>query len=182
MEELIRNLRPNRNEKYYELLITFINIINHDIDAKMRLSVEDILGFVKISRPTFYSYYKNAEDFYVDLVVILGILWPDYMTKKNEEMEESDYMKMAFSLKMGVLMSNFKKISAKYPKIMEPWNRFFDHTVINLSQWYVGRFNMDKTKAVQTARFVINELCLHDDIYYRDIEAYKNLLFQQKTA
>jgi len=173
MEELIKNLRPNRNNKYYELLITFINIVNHDTDARMRLTVGEIIHLVDISRPTFYSFYKNAEEFYVDLMEILSILWPDYMTKRSQEMEETDFIEMAFSLKFGVLMSNMKKISSRYPKIMKPWNDMYDHSVINVSKWYAWRQTIDKENAVRNARFVLNELILHDDIYYSDFEAYK---------
>ena len=180
MEELIKNLRPNRNDKYYELLITFINILNHDTDARMRLTVEEIIDLVDISRPTFYSFYQNAEEFYVDLMVILSVIWPDYMTKRSQEMEETEFIELAFSLKFGVLMSNMKKISAKYPNIMVPWNMLFGQSIKGVSQWYMRRQNMDEKTAMEVARFLLNELVLHDDIY--ELDAYKGLFFQQETA
>jgi hypothetical protein len=181
MEDLIKELRPNRNEKYYELLITFIIIVNRDTDSKMRLTVGEIIELVNISRPTFYSFYENAEEFYVDLMELLAAIWPDYMTKKSQEMQEKDFFEMAFEAKFGVLMSNMKKISAKYPAIMKPWNNLYDHSILNVSQWYMFRFKMDKESAVQTSRLVLNELVLHDDLYYVDFEAYKALFFEQKT-
>ena len=85
-------------------------------------------------------------------------------------------------MKFGVLMSNIKKLSSKYPKIIKPWNDFFNHSAENISQWYMDRFNMNKESARQTARFILNELILHDDIYYNDFEAYKELFFNQKTS
>jgi len=112
---------------------------------------------------------------------ILSILWPDYMTKRSQEMEETDFIEMAFSLKFGVLMSNMKKISSRYPKIMKPWNDMYDHSVINVSKWYAWRQTIDKENAVRNARFVLNELILHDDIYYNDLESYKALFFKQET-
>ena len=62
MEELIKNLRPNRNNKYYELLITFINIVNHDTDARMRLTVGEIIHLVDISRPPFIPFIKMQRN------------------------------------------------------------------------------------------------------------------------
>ena len=180
MEELIKELRPNRNNKYYELLLTFIDIVNHDHDAKMRLTVREIIDLADISRPTFYTFYENGEEFYVDLMEILAAIWPDYMTKKSLEMEESDFIEMAFSLKFGVLMSNMKKISAKYPNIMVPWNMLFGQSIKGVSQWYMRRQNMDEKTAMEVARFLLNELVLHDDIY--ELDAYKGLFFQQETA
>ena len=182
MEELIRKLRPNRNDKYYELLITFISIVNHDTDARMRLTVKEIIDLVDISRPTFYSFYHNAEEFYVDLMEILSVLWPDYMTKRSQEMEETEFIEMAFSLKFGVLMSNMKKISSKYPKVMESWNNMYDHSIINVSKWYMWMQSIDEESAVKNARFVLNELILHDDIYYNDLASYKALFFKRETA
>ena len=181
MEELIRAVRPNRNDKYYELLSTFITIINGDIDSKMRLTVGEIIDLVNISRPTFYAFYENAEEFYVDLMEILFTIWPDYMAKKSEEMKENDFLQMAFELKFGVLMSNMKKISSKYPAIMEPWNKLFTHSIEKVGQWYMYRGDMDKKTAFQTSRFLFNELVLHDDIYYEDFDAYKALFINQLT-
>ena len=181
MEELIKRIRPNRKAKYYELHITFISIINEDVDAKTRLTVGEIIELVDISRPTFYAFYKNAEEFYVDLMEILSDVWPGYMTKKSQEMQEKDFFKMAFELKFGVLMSNMKKVSSKYPAIMKPWNKLFSQSVEKIAQWYVYRFKMDEKNALQTSRFVFNELVLHDDVYYQELEAYKALFMDQVT-
>ena len=181
MEELIRTLRPNRNQKYYELLVTFIFTINTDVNSKMRLTVGEIIELVNISRPTFYTFYKNAEEFYVDLMEILSIIWPDYMTKKSQEMQEKDFFKMAFDLKFGVLMSNMKKRSSKYPAIMESWNKLFMYSVEKVSQWYMYRLKMDEKNALLTSRLILNELVLHSDIYYEDLEVYKALFYHQQT-
>ena len=181
MEELIKTIRPNRNGKYYELVITFINTINSDIDSKVRLTVGEIIELVNISRPTFYTFYDNAEDFYVDLMEILSTIWPDYMSKKSQEMQEINFLKMAFELKFGVLLSNMKKISSKYPAIMPSWNKLFMYSVEKVSHWYMYRSKMDKKNALMTSRFLLNELILHSDIYYGDFEAYKALFIDQKT-
>ena len=181
MEELIKRIRPNRNDKYYELHNTFISIINEDVDSKMRLTVGEIIELVDISRPTFYTFYENAEEFYVDLMEILLAVWPGYMSTKSEEMQENDFLNMAFELKFGVLMSNMKKISSKYPAIMEPWNKLFNYSVEKVAQWYMYRANMDEKDALMTSRFVLNELVLHDDAYYKDLVVYKALFIDQLT-
>jgi len=181
MEELIKTLRPNRNQKYYELLTTFIYTVNTDVNSKIRLTVGEIIELVNISRPTFYTFYENAEEFYVDLMEILSTIWPGYMTKKSQKMQEKDFFKMAFELKFGVLMSNMKKRSSKYPAIMKPWNKLFMHSVEQVSQWYMYRSKMDEKTALLTSRFVLNELVLHNDIYYEDLEAYIALFNHQQT-
>jgi hypothetical protein len=43
MAELIRELLPNRNEKYYLLLVSYITILNRDHNPKVRLTVGEII-------------------------------------------------------------------------------------------------------------------------------------------
>ena len=43
------------------------------------------------------------------------------------------------------------------------------------------RFKMDEKNVLQTSRVVFNELVLHNDVYYQDLEAYKALFIDQVT-
>ena len=181
MQELIKEIRKNRNAKYYELLAAFFTIVSRDVSAPIRLTVEEIIEEVDISRPTFYTYYENVEEFYVDLMEIISTLWPQYMKQKSEEMQQTDFLRMAYELKMGVTLSNMKKIAGKFPGVMIPWNAFFENAVENMGSWYSSSKNMSAEDGRKTARFVLNELVLHDDKYYSDFEVYRALMLSQET-
>ena len=182
LREFIEPLRKNRNSKYYELLVSYFDIINDDHDHHVKLSVDEIIRGVNISRPTFYTYYSGAEDFYIDLMEIIHNVWPQYMRKRSMHLKDQDLLKLAFSLKLGVMLSNLKKVGGKFPRVLEPWNQIFDIAVKEMGGWYASRLQVSADEGQKISRGVLNELILHDDIYYQDFEKYKALMLKQITA
>ena len=180
MQELIQEIRKNRNTKYYKLLVSYFSIINQDPNHKVRFSVDDIIKDVNISRPTFYTYYNDVEEFYLDLMDIISKIWPLYMTKLFNEIEESDFHFASFQARMGITISNMRKIAGRFPKVMEEWNSYFNTAVREMGAFYSTIKKVPKEEGERLSRMVLNELILHDDVYYDDFEKYKALLLEQK--
>lgn len=181
MIELIKSIRKNRNTKYYELLIEYLDIINNPLNNEIKASVDDILKQTNISRPTFYNYYSDAEEFYVDLMEIISHIIPKQMMIKSQELKGSDFLQLGYEMKIGVILGNMKKVSGRFPKVLIPWNDYFEHSVKNMGFWYSKMKSITPEEGMLVARMVLNELILHDDIYYKDFDVYKDLMLNQKT-
>ncbi len=182
MKDHIKRIRKNRNDKYYDLLVTHFHIINKDSDQPIRLSVDAILRDQDVSRPTFYSYYTGVQEFYTDLMDVIVESWPQYMQELNLELNEQNFLKAAFSVKLGVTMNNMMKVSGKYPTLRDPWNAYFRQAVKNMGVWYSEKYNIPLPNGEKISRRVLNELILHDHLYYKDYERYKTLILKQITA
>ncbi len=182
MKELIQKVRKNRNDKYYDLLVTHFQIINKSDERPLRLSVDAIIRSSGISRPTFYSYYTGVQEFYIDLMDVIARIWPQYMQLLSKELDEQNFLKVAFSARLGVTMSNMLKISGKYPGLRDSWNTYLKKAVKKMGLWYSQKYTIGTCEGERVARRVLNELILYDHLYYEDFEKYKKLIFSEITT
>ena len=182
MQEVIEKIRINRNKKYYDMMVTFFDVINDDEDNHIRLSVDEIIKHVNISRPTFYSYYEGVEEFYIDLMDIIARVWPEYMQKVSQKYATKDFLRIAFEARLGVTLSNMKKVAGKFPRVLESWNSYFDSAVHEMGTFYSRKLEISIDEGKKLSRMVLNELILHPELYYSDFNKYMALLTEQKTA
>ena len=182
MEELIRELRPNANKKYYSFLSSYLEKIMSDSDVEIDFSVENLIKDEPISRPTFYAYFDSLEDFYRQLIEIYFGILPGYMAKKSKELATDDLLKVAFNMKIGVAINNIRKTTALFSSLNIFWRKYYQQASGKISLWYIRSYNMQPEIAQQRARFVLNELVLHPDLYYSDIEIYRSLMVDQMVS
>ena len=67
MEELLNEIRPNANKKYYLFVGEYLRRLIANEDVEIETSVNDLIKGTSISRPTFYSYFSSLEEFYREL-------------------------------------------------------------------------------------------------------------------
>lgn len=182
MLEAIKKIRASRNIKYYDLVVSFFDVINDVEDKRIRFSVDEILEHANISRPTFYSYYRGVEEFYVDLMDIIATVWPEYLQTVSKRSSTEDLLSIAFQAKLGVTLGNMKKVAGTFPKVLKPWKTYFDKAVLEMGSFYVRMLKIPQEEGEKLSRMILNELILHPEIYYTDFEKYRTLMLHQKTA
>ena len=182
MEDLIRVLKPNANKKYYVFVSSYLEKMMLDSDVEIDFSVENLIKDTVISRPTFYAYFDSLEDFYRELINIFFGVIPGYMAKKSIELKTDDLLEVAFNMKIGVAINNIRKTTAIFSSLNPFWKKYYQHAVNQFSEWYIREYKTEPEIAKQQARFVLNELILHPQLYYSDLEIYKSLMVHQRVA
>lgn len=180
MEELLHQVRPNANKKYYLFIGEYLKRLIASEDAEIETSVNDLIKGTPISRPTFYSYFSSLEEFYRELAILFFSILPGYMAKKSKELNTDDFLELAFSMKIGTAINNIKKSAGLFSSITPYWKNYYSQGLQQISAWYMREFNMDEESSALKARIVLNELVLHPNLYYKDFEAYRSLMENQR--
>ena len=182
MEDLIKEYKPNANKKYYLLMGNYIDRLINDFDAIFRINVNEIVKGIPITRPTFYSYFKDTGDFYKELVSIYFLILPSYLAKLSKELDSEDYLQIIFKLRVGIALHNLHKISGNFSFLNPMLKEYYRKSNNEISKWYNREFDMDSETAKEKARIVVNELILNGDLYYRNFGTYKALMLDQKMT
>lgn len=180
MEEIIQEYKPNANRKYYLFMSSYIHEMMNNSNAELSLSVDKLIKDSPISKPTFYSYFHNTEDFYRELLELIAYSLPKYMAIKSRELDPANFLEFAFRMKLGVLISNIRKASYLFSSLSDYWKSYYKNAERELSGWYERDSNCTNGEAIKKARLVLNELVLHNELYYSDLELYKRLMIQQE--
>ena len=182
MEELLLEVRPNANKKYYLFIADYLKRLVEKEDSEIETSVNDLIEGTSISRPTFYSYFSGLEEFYRELAVMFFQILPGYMAKKSQELKTDDFLELAFNLRIGMAINNIKKSAGIFSSITPYWKNYYSQGMHQIAAWYVRDFDMDEESATMKARFVLNELVLHPNLYYNDFGTYQSLMKNQRIV
>ena len=100
IEDLIKDFQPKKKQ----ILITAEDLFFRF--GLKRISIEEICSTAKVSKMTFYKYFKNK----IDLIKCLWSLMFDYGMKKFEEIEN---MEISFQEKVELILKMKEESSKK---------------------------------------------------------------------
>ena len=71
IDGILHEKYPHRNEKYYSILLRALdNFIQPSF--KLNLTAQNIIKESNSARPTWYSYFRSVEDYYIEIFQLLG--------------------------------------------------------------------------------------------------------------
>ena len=182
MDNILTAHRPHNNKKYYLFMRDRINRFMNNPDLVVYNNVKQLLKDSPISRPTFYTYFSSAEEFYKDLMDIISKWLPVYMAEKSKELETDDFIEVAFNMKLGIIINNIKKAADQFPSLKPLWELYYRNANTQIRMWYTNTHGLDKEASQHAAKFVVNELILNCDKYYNNIADYRGLMLKQSAV
>ena len=178
LEELLRSRYPNRKEKYYQIILKARGPLIHPT-FKVELTADAIIKICRCAKPTWYSYFRSANDFYADMLIVLGSVMQEnafMYLKANATYKE--WIPIARSLNMMVFLSNTNTLVSFYPELRNEWGKLYESTITGYADILSPILKLSPNRAILFIKSIANELILRPDQYV-DQDLTENFIERQ---
>jgi len=176
LEQMLRSNYPNRNEKYYYILL---KAREHLIktSSKLSLTAEAIIKDSESARPTWYTYFKSVEGYYKEVLEILGNVMMEYaFAYLRANATYKDWILVSHSLKMMVFLSNTRNLVGFYPALKKQWYHIYDNVIEEYASILSPILKLSPRRAQLFMKNIANEMILHPDIYHTDLDLFERFV------
>lgn len=179
IEYLIKKKYPGRNKKYYSLLqITRRNLIQTSF--VLILTTDKIIKECRTARPTWYSYFKNTEDFYQNVFSVLSeIMLKHALAHLRKNAVEHNWISVTRSIKMFVFLANTRDTAAYFESLKTPWDACYTKTVNGYADILSPILKLSPGRGRLFIRNIANELIIHPEKYYSNLDLFDRFVQQE---
>ncbi len=179
VEQLFRNKYPHRNEKYYYIILKAREQLI-EIPFKLNLTADSIIKKSESSKPTWYTYFKNVEQYYQEVLEILGSVMTEHtMRYLRVNTNYKNWVQVVCRLKMLVFLSNTKNLVACYPELIEIWNKIYEQVIEGYASILSSKLKLSPKRAELFIRNIASEMILHTDKYYADPDLFESFVSRE---
>jgi hypothetical protein len=177
--ELIKKKYPGRNKKYYSLLLLVRqNLIKTPFE--LSLTTDKIIQECQTARPTWYSYFKNTEDFYQNVFSVLSESMLEHaLIHLRNNAFDYNWTSVARSLKMLVFLSNTKDIASYFESIRSSWYDCYNKTVESYAGILGPILKLSAGRGLLFMRNIANELIIHPEKYYTNLDLFNRFVQEE---
>ena len=168
VEEILRERMPNRNEKYYYILLSSWHQLTSET-AKTEITADAIIKSFSIARPTWYSYFKSVQHYYKDVIDIMGNVTMEYaMNYLRENAKYDNWSSFADNARMLIFLSNTKSLSAYFPDLHDLWLNFYKMMIEEYANILGPMLKLSPSRTRLLIKTIANEFIVHKEKYLRD--------------
>jgi hypothetical protein len=171
VEALLRSGNSNWNEKYYKIILRAREqLINSNYTVK--LTAASIIKECDSARPTWYSYFRGVEDYYKDILQVLGkVMVENAYRYLRANADYKDWIPVIHSLKVIVFLSNTKNLTSFYPDLRDDWYIMYNKLIDGYADILSPILKLSPNRAKLLIRNIVNEMILHP-VKYTDLKLY----------
>ena len=172
IEILLRDRLPNRNEKYYQILL---NSRDYLLQTSFRLNLtsDAIIKQCETARPTWYLYFRGVNQYYKETISVMGQTMIDYaLGYLPKEVTYQNWASVARSLKMLVYLSNSKTLCGYFPELGELWQDQYQQTVEGYANILSPILKLSPARTHLFVKTIANEIIVHKEKYFADLDLF----------
>ncbi len=178
-EMLLRDTFPGRNEKYYQILMLAGQRLC-STNFRVNTTADAVIKECQSARPTWYSYFKNIEDYYEDVICA----WGDLIVAHSSDLQNSmndlpSFIDLKRHLRSEMVLANMKMIVGFFPALKNHWLDAYDHYLENQSEVVASITGLSTKRADLFCRNIVNELVLQPEKYFEEADHLEKLVMRQ---
>jgi hypothetical protein len=176
VEQLLRENYPGRNEKYYNILLLSKEKFT-DESYRLELTAEAIITSCNTARPTWYSYFRNVEQYYQDVLFALSETMTSHaFLYLQETATDQNWISILKRLKMFVFLSNTKIITSYFPSLRSLWSNTYEKLIRGYAEILGPILNLSPGRVHLFIKNIANEMIIHSEKYSSNPFLYEQFI------
>lgn len=165
VEQLLRKKYRLRNEKYYFIILKAREQLI-STSFKLNLTANAIIKDSGSARPTWYTYFKSVEDYYKEVLEILGsVMLENAFVHLRSNATYKDWIRVTRSLGMMIFLSNTKNLTAFFPDLRDKWCELYDGVIEGYADILSPILKLSPNRAKLFIKIIVNEMVIRPDKY-----------------
>ena len=166
IDGILHEKYPHRNEKYYKILLKALDKL---IQSSFKLSVtaHTIIEESDSARPTWYGYFRNVEDYYMEVFQHLSVaMLENTISQLKDKANFRNWVSLIRELRMELFLSNTKILVGYYPALNPKWEDLYEKTVDGYTSILAPILQLSEGRARLLIRNIVNEMVILPKKYY----------------
>ena len=171
LEDQLRSNIPNRNEKYYHILLSAWDQLSSE-SCRTEITADAIIKSCAIARPTWYAYFKSVQEYYEDVIEVLGHVIVEYaIDHLQQNITYDNWTLFDRKMRLLVFLSNTKTLAAYFPGLHLQWLDIYQMTVEGYAGVMCPILKLSPARAQLLVKNIVNEMIIHKEKYFNDIHS-----------
>lgn len=172
-ENALRYKYPNRNEKYYDILLVALKKLTQP-NAKVSITANALIAESNTSRPTWYSYFNSVEQYYSNVIRILGDIILDHSRSEFQLKASShNWSSVLWNQRIVIFLSNTRSLADYFPGLKPLWMEIYTNALNIHVDVLASLTELSKRRARLLLSSLINESILHPEKYFTHMDIFQ---------